>query len=108
MVRLIVFALIVFVFGFGAFRLSERMGIAFDARSYIAGLVVATLIGYASFRIINWWGMATRPFQPQTVTLRTTETPSKITIAAVVGFALFIVVIGGLLYIAVHLVNGDF
>jgi hypothetical protein len=50
--------------------------------SFALGIAVAGLVGLLEMQIGNWWSAVKGPYEPQTVKLKTKETPAQITGAA--------------------------
>ena len=80
--RLSRFVLVLSIFAYLAWQVSESSGIVLDPLSFIIGVVVAGLAGATLFLVGDWWSSVTRPYQPQTVKLETKQTPSQVTFAA--------------------------
>ena len=90
------FVLILCIYGYVAWQVSESLGIALDLVSFSVGIFVAGLAGGTLFLISDWWSSVTRPYQPQVVKLQTKETPSQITTGALLALLkgiLFILVV---------------
>jgi hypothetical protein len=98
--RLIPFAVILGIITYLAWWTSEQLRLTLDRTSFIFGIVVAALTGWAWFQVSDMWSTATRPYRPQKVTLDTRETPSQIGCAsfwATVG--LFVFTVGAIVLI---------
>jgi fumarate reductase subunit C len=104
MKRLIPFTVIVGIYTYLAWKICVRLGYALDWISFTVAIAVAALTGLTWFTVSDWWSAATRPFQPQTVKLKTTDTPNQVVLAglwAVVNL-LFVIALIVLLILAVR------
>jgi hypothetical protein len=83
MVRASIFGAIFLVsLGF-AYWVSTRISYVVDLLSFLFGLGVAALTGWAWMQIGNWWTTVHRPFEPMRVVLRTEQTPAQVNLAMV-------------------------
>ena len=87
---------------FGAVKftewVSERLKVQIDYNWFGVGLFVALIVALLYFLIVDWWGTVTRPSHPQTITLKTTETPNQITRASFWAIVKAIGLVGGILF----------
>jgi hypothetical protein len=106
MKRLIPFVVIIGSCTYLAWRIFERVGYALDVTSFMVGITLAAVIGFAWFQVGEWWSTMTRPYRPQTVKTDTKETPIQIIIGALlatVKLFLFIVLAIVLIILIVRL-----
>jgi len=57
----------------------------FDLLSFMSGFFTAMITGLMLFILEDWLSTATKPGRPQSITLKTTETPRQVTLAAIVA-----------------------
>ena len=70
-----------------------RLQVQIDYTWFWVGLGVAVVVAFSYFWLVDWWGTVTRPSRPQTITLKTTETPSQITSASLLAIIELVVII---------------
>ena len=107
MIRFIKFTAILFVFSQLAWQALESSETALDPGSFVVGIAVAGLTGWAYFLISDWWSSVTRPYHPQTVKHETKETPAQITFAALWALVKGIIFVGILAGIIALIIRGQ-
>lgn len=101
MVRASVFgAIFLLVLGL-AYWISTKIHYAVDFWSFLFGLGVAGLTGWAWMQIGNWWATIHRPFEPMRVVLRTEQTPAQVNLAMVWAIVQGILVIAGIVVVII-------
>jgi hypothetical protein len=96
-VRAIVFgALLLGAIGL-AFWSSTKISYPVDVGSFLFGLGVAALTGFAWMLLHGWWSTVTKPFKPMKVMLETKETPAQVNFASIFAIVKGIIVIGTLI-----------
>ena len=106
MVRAIVFgALLLGAIGL-AFWTSTKISYSVDVGSFLFGLGVAALTGFAWMLINGWWSTVTKPFKPQVMVLETKEIPAQVNYGSIFALTKGMVVIGALMA-AIILILGN-
>lgn len=78
MLRFIVLGVLFTLFIVLAHWLCSKISYSAETSSFLLGLGVATLTGFAWMLIGNWWTAVHRPFEPMRVVLQTQQTPAQV------------------------------
>jgi biotin transporter BioY len=90
---LIRFVIIAGLVGYLAHEGIQRAAYSLDIMSFVIGIAVAGVTGFAWYQLGAWSQMAIRPSRCQTVTIPTRETPNQISCAATLAIVYIVVAI---------------
>ena len=103
MFRFIVLGVLFTLFIVLAHWLCSKISYSADASSFLLGLGVATLTGFAWMLIGNWWTAVHRPFEPMRVVLQTQQTPAQVNRAMIWAIVQGIFVMAGIFVVAIFI-----